>query len=392
MRRNSLSVLVPVLVIAGILLFRGDGEQIQRLSGFTMGTNYQVQIVDLPGAVSREQISSDIGTMLANLDTGIFSTYIADSELSRFNRHGLNEPFSASVELIEVLNLAGEIYRLTGGAFDVTVGSLVNLWGFGPLVPVIADTTANTTADAKADATADTTADTTADAKADDMANTIPDESQIAAAIERVGFDYLEIDTGRSEISKRRAIYVDLSAIAKGYAVDRVGDYLDSLGINNYFLEIGGELKMKGLKPGAESWVPAIETPRDSAPQIYELFYSGGEQIAVAGSGDYRNYFEVDGVRYSHEIDPGSGRPVTHNLAAAFVINDSAAKADALATAYMIMGLDAAISLIEREGHAAYLIYRTVDGGFDHYVSAEFRRYLGNRTANTQQAGEIQRP
>ena len=224
------------------------------------------------------------------------------------------------------------------------------------------------------------------------MANTIPDESQIAAAMERVGFDYLEIDTGRSEISKRRAIYVDLSAIAKGYAVDRVGDYLDSLGINNYFLEIGGELKMKGLKPGAESWVPAIETPRDSAPRIYELFYSGGEQIAVAGSGDYRNYFEVDGVRYSHEIDPGSGRPVTHNLAAAFVINDSAAKADALATAYMIMGLDAASSLIEREGHAAYLIYRTADGGFDHYVSAEFRRYLGNRTANTQQAGEIQRP
>ena len=173
---------------------------------------------------------------------------------------------------------------------------------------------------------------------------------------------------------------VDLSAIAKGYAVDKLAEYLDGLGAESYFLEIGGELKIKGVKRNGDSWVPAIEAPVDGVSRVYEIFYSRGETIAVAGSGDYRNYFEQDGVRYSHEIDPRTGRPVTHQLAATYVIDESAARADALATAYMIMGLDEARSLALRNNQAAYFIVKEGDGFADH-VTPTFLRYLSDAGA-----------
>lgn len=346
LRNHSFSVAFLAILFGFVFLFGDDEAQIQRLSGYTMGTTYQLQLVELPPDLSREEISGDVTSILHKLDTEIFSTYAANSELSRFNRHSLNVPFIASSEMIEVLQLALEISDLTAGAFDVTVGPLVNLWGFGPSVRL--------------------------------QDGELPSQQQLDGAMAMVGYRYLQIDEARSEISKSRDIYVDLSAIAKGYAVDQLADYFDSIGVEDYFLEIGGELKIKGLKPGNESWVPAIEAPVDSSSQIYEIFYSRGEQIAVAGSGDYRNYFEQDGIRYSHELDPRTGRPITHNLAAVYVIDESTAKADALATAYMIMGLDAAKALADRQNQAAYFIFKSANSQFDDYVTDEFRRYLGN--------------
>lgn len=347
LKRHSFSATFLILFLGSVFLFTG-GEAIQQLNGFTMGTSYQVQIADMPEDVDGEELADEIGELLAQLDTEIFSTYAVNSELSRFNRHGVDVPFIASARLIEVLLLAQEVSALSGGAFDVTVGPLVNLWGFGPDLAVF---------------------------------ETVPTDSQIDAARGRVGFQYLRINPSRQEIRKTRDVYVDLSAIAKGYAVDQLADYLDAAGVQSYFLEIGGELKMKGLKPNGDDWIPAIEAPLDTASQVYQIFYSRGDNIAVAGSGDYRNYFEEAGQRYSHEIDPRNGRPVTHRLAAAYVIDESAARADALATTYMILGPEAAEALAARQGQAVYFIYKRTDEGFEDYVSEPFERYLSNNEA-----------
>ena len=345
LKRHSFSATFLVLFIGSVLFFTGGDNDIQQLNGLTMGTGYQLQLVDMPQDIAIEDLAEDVGELLSQLDTEIFSTYASNSELSRFNRHAVNGPFIASNEMIEVLLMAQEISGLSGGAFDVSVGPLVNLWGFGPDLGVF---------------------------------ETAPTQSQIDAARDKVGFQFLRISPSSQEIRKTRDVYVDLSAIAKGYAVDQLAEYLDQLGVDNYFLEIGGELKIKGSKPGGEGWVPAIEAPIDTASQVYQIFYSRGDNIAVAGSGDYRNYFEEDGQRYSHEIDPRSGRPITHRLVAAYVIDESTARADALATTYMILGPDAAEALASRQGQAVYFIYKSDEGGFEDYVSPEFYHYLGN--------------
>jgi FAD:protein FMN transferase len=342
--RHSFAATFLALILGAVFFFTG-GDDIQQLNGLTMGTSYQVQIVDMPEDIAAQDLAADIGELLSHLDTETFSTYASNSELSRFNQHGVNIPFIASSEMIEVLLMAQEISALSGGAFDVTVGPLVNLWGFGPDLAVF---------------------------------ETVPTQSQIDAARTRVGFQFLRISPSNREIRKTRDMYIDLSAIAKGYAVDQLGEYLDQIGVDNYFLEIGGELKIKGSKPGGEGWVPAIEAPVDTASQVYQIFYSRGDNIAVAGSGDYRNYFEEAGQRYSHEIDPRNGRPITHSLAAAYVIDESTARADALATTYMILGPDAAEELASKQGQAVYFIYKSDSDGFEDYVSAEFGRYLGS--------------
>lgn len=344
LRRYTSTAIFLTFLFGSVLYFVGSDDILQ-LNGLTMGTSYQVQIVDMPGDIEAEDLAVDISGLLRQLDTETFSTYASNSELSRFNRHGINIPFVASSAMMEVLLMAQEISALSGGAFDVTVGPLVNLWGFGPDLAVF---------------------------------ETVPAQSQIDGERARVGFQFLQISPSTQEIWKTRDIYVDLSAIAKGYAVDQLAEYLDQAGVDNYFLEIGGELKIKGLKPGGESWVPAIEAPVEAVSQVYQIFYSRGDNIAIAGSGDYRNYFEEEGLRYSHEIDPRNGRPVTHELAAAYVIDESTARADALATTYMILGPDAAEDLASRQEQAVYFIYKSDGGGFEDYVSAEFNRYLGS--------------
>ncbi len=351
LRRHSFSITFLVLLLGFVLLSGGDEDELESLSGFTMGTSFNVQLLEIPRGSSREELATEISALLQRLDREVFSTYAPDSELSRFNRHPVGTVFIASTELIEVMSLGQEISRQTNGAFDPTVGPLVNLWGFGPEI---------------------------------DLLNAaVPPDSEIQALLDNLGYRHVLVDASTSQLRKTRDIEIDLSAIAKGYAVDQLAYYLDDLGVESYFLEIGGELKMKGLKPGGESWIPAIEAPVDTTSQVYEIFYSRGENLAVAGSGDYRNYFEEAGVRYSHEIDPRTGRPITHNLAAAYVIDDSAARADALATAYMIMGLEDARRHAQSNGQAAYFIYKT-ETGFADFATSAFSYYLGNQAAEIE--------
>jgi thiamine biosynthesis lipoprotein len=345
LRRHAFSLSFVTILVAFVFLSGPDDGEILRLTGYTMGTTYDLQLVDVPGDQPLAAISDTVDTMLARLDRQIFSTYAVDSELSRLNRHPLGQPFAVSTEMIDVLLMAEEIATLTGGAFDVTVGPLVNLWGFGPDIR--------------------------------EAPERVPGEVAIAAAEARVGHQYLQVDAASARVTRARDIEVDLSAIAKGYAVDKLGEYFDSLGLEAYFLEIGGELKMKGLKPGGDSWIPAIESPEASQTRIYEIFFSRGDTLAVAGSGDYRNYFEENGVRYSHEIDPRTGRPIRHNLAAVYVVDNSAARADALATALMILGAEQGRELAEEHDFGAYFISKTATGFSDFYTE-QFNYYLSN--------------
>jgi thiamine biosynthesis lipoprotein len=344
LRHHSFSALLLLALSGGLFFYTDDEFKLFELSGFTMGTSYNIQLVEVPDGLSQEEIALQVLEMLEELDKQIFSTYAANSELSRLNRHEVNIPFTASREMIEVLSLAIEVGQLSNGAFDVTVGALVNLWGFGPIINGNFDS--------------------------------VPEQKALDKALRRVGYQFIEIDKANSEIVKLSEISIDLSGIAKGYAVDELAAYFDGMSVDDYFLEIGGELKIKGYKPGEISWVPAIETPLVTDSQVYEVFYTKGESIAVAGSGNYRNYFENGGVRYSHEIDPRTGKPISHDLAAAYVIDGSAARADALATAFMILGLEQSIELAMRENLAAYFIFDDGGNGFSASVTAEFNHFL----------------
>jgi thiamine biosynthesis lipoprotein len=192
----------------------------------------------------------------------------------------------------------------------------------------------------------------------------------------KVGLDNLVIDEGASQVTKTADITLDLSGVAKGYAVDQVANLLSDLKVESYFIEVGGEIKIKGLKPDNQEWIPAIEAPVYGSSQLYALLRSLGETISLAGSGDYRNYYERGGVRYSHEIDPRTGKPITHNLAAVFVIDESAARADALATAFMVLGPREAQELILQEEIKALLIFRIENSQFQSFISDGFSRYL----------------
>jgi len=346
LKRHKFSLSFLAVLLVSLYFWQPDPSAIavHEFGGATMGTTYSVKVVDDRESASGELLALEVGEMLKALDREVMSTYSEDSELTEINKAAINEKLVLSDAMTEVLSLALDVNALTDGAFDVTVGPLVNRWGFGP---------------------------------EQRHQSRIPDQAEIDAMLVRIGSQYLDLDASASTLVKRTDVYIDLSGIAKGYAVDQLAKYLDGRGYSSYFIEVGGELRIKGYKPGEQTWVPAIESPVDTAPQVHNIFYAKGESIAVAGSGDYRNYFDLDGVHYSHEIDPETGWPVTHNLAAVYVIDASAARADALATAFMVLGTQRAFALAQRIGVAAYFISkREVQEGFDDLYTSQFAHYL----------------
>lgn len=321
---------------------------VQMLQGQTMGTTYQILVAEFPDSMSGNDLAAGIEQRLNRIDRELMSTYAPESELSRFNRSEPGEWFAVSPELAYVMQRALYYSELTQGYFDVTVGPLVNRWGFGPLTGQRVDQ------------------------------SRIPSDDEIRQLQQQIGYQHLQVSLDPPQVRKAQPVYVDLSGIAKGYAVDVVADYFDSLAMPSYFIEVGGELRIKGLKPDGSGWVPAIEKPVDSATaEVHQIFYSRGESLAVAGSGDYRNYFEQDGVRYSHEIDPFTGRPVAHTLAAVTVISQTAIEADALATAFMVMGEEKSFALAQELDLAVYFISKQADeDGFGERYTSRFASYL----------------
>jgi thiamine biosynthesis lipoprotein len=323
------------------------------LRGPSMGTSFTV-VLSGPAlgwdraALGRLQTEIDAELQAVNAE---MSTYLVDSELSRFNRAPAGKPVVVGPNLLEVVRLAKQVSAQSNGAFDVTVGPLVDAWGFGP-------------------------GGHRGDPDADERSAPTPE--RIAELQVLVGDAKLELDAGASTLRKRvPGLQVDLSAIAKGHGCDRVAAVLEAAGHHDYMVEIGGELRLSGANPGGEGWAVAIERPTADAVGV-QAVHSMFEltDVAVATSGDYRNYWTRGETRYSHTIDPRTGRPITHALASVTVVHpESAALADAWATALDVLGPDEGLALAERLDLAAYFLVRT-DTGFEVRASAGFGPYL----------------
>ncbi len=313
----------PLLFAALLLAACGDGRLPQLdLGGSALGTTFNVSIVEPPESLDTAALEADIVAELKRIDD-LASTWRDDSELSIFNADPSIDWIVVSAELCEALASTLEVSRVTGGAFDVTVGPLVNLWGFGP----------------------------------EGQVTEPPGDAAIEAAQEAVGYDKLEADCAAKLVRKDHArTYVDLSGWAKGHAVDKLATLLDGRDLVNYLVEIGGEIRVRGHNSEAARWALAIEAPSTSERVPHAVIRV--TDTSVATSGDYRNYFEYGGTRYSHTIDPRTGRPVTHNLAAVSVVHESAAYADALATALLVLGPEAGPALARELDVAAYFLVR----------------------------------
>jgi thiamine biosynthesis lipoprotein len=345
-RKNIIYSIILLLVVFGVFLYRQNQEPVVEeiiqsdritVSGKTMGTTYRVVYLD--GA--RRDFKASIDSVLTVFNQSL-STYIPDSELSRFNQSDslvFGLPY-----MLPVLKKSREIYERSGGAFDPTVGPLVNVWGFGP-----------------------------------DGART-EDSIDINKLLPLVGFDKVSFD----EEMVRKAqpgMYLDFSAIAKGYAVDVVASLLEESGISNMLVEIGGELVARGVNDKGEIWKVGINQPdeKDFTNELFNIVALDNK--ALATSGNYRNYYEVDSVRYSHTIDPRTGYPVQHGLLSATVVASDCMTADAYATALMVMGTQNAISLLDQVTELeAFLIYNDESGKMQTYVSKSLKPFISSVT------------
>ena len=291
--------------------------------GQTMGTTYMVKVFDPPSDLE-ETIAEAVDGELRRVNDQM-STYLKSSEISRFNKSDSTDWFGVSPQTVSVAEYALEVSRNTQGAFDPTVGPLVNLWSFGP----------------------------------EKRNRTVPSDSEIETTRKQIGYQSLEVRRDPPAIRKSiAAIQIDLSAIAKGHGVDRVVDLLSKRGAKNIFVEIGGEVRVLGDKAG-QPWMVGIQRPDSELNAL--LVRRPLREAAMATSGDYRNRFEVDGQLFSHTIDPRTGRPVTHDLASVTVIASNCMQADAWATAINVLGPDAGLQAAKDNGLDALLVSRTGD-------------------------------
>ncbi len=332
----SVSTLARCILACTALCLTGfDASSAGVISGQTMGTSYRIVLADpLPG-VRLAAIQADVDQALNQLEDQM-STWRPDSELSRFNTSASTDWFPVSRDTAFVVSEAKRIWKLSDGAFDPTVAPLIKLWHF-------------------------------AEAPGE---QTLPSDSEVEQARSAVGFEEIDVRLEPPALLKKRPeLQLNLSAIAKGYAVDLISKLLTEQVASGHLVEIGGEMRSSGRKSDGSSWTAGIETPDALPRQIHAALRLDDRSLAT--SGDYRNYFEVDGRRYSHTIDPATGRPVTHNLTSVSVLAEDCLTADALATAIEVLGPERGLELAERENLAIYFITRN-DHGFEVRASDSF--------------------
>lgn len=321
-----------------VFLRQPNGPEVREqwlFNGRTMGTTFTVKIIaPVEPTVTKEEVAAAVRDAVDTVDDRM-STYRPDSELSRFNDSG-TEPVEISPALFEVLAEAQRVAEMSGGAFDITVGPLVDAWGFGP-----------------------------------EGAVEPPDDATVERLLAEHGYRYLELDPEKRTARKTSpGLRCDLSAIAKGYGVDRVAGRLMELGFDDFMVEIGGEVRARGVNAEGRVWRIGVERPVAQRSGVWGAVELA--DVAMATSGDYRNYYERDGVRISHTIDGRTGRPVAHTLASVSVVHPSCMTADALATALNVLGPEEGRRLVEQEGVAALFLIRTPDGGFDEWESEDW--------------------
>lgn len=333
------------LIIGVFLLLLASGcqpgkeDKTLHISGLTMGTTWSVALLPPPGGTDVVALKQQLQQRLEQINS-LMSTYDPESELSRFNNQTSTDWFAISEETAEVIALSLEISRLTGGAFDISVGPLVELWGFG----------------------------------ARKRGEALPTEEAINESLAMVGYENIKLRREPAAVKKLiPQLRIDLSAIAKGYAVDVLAELLDRQGIQNYLVEIGGELQISGRRHDGGGWQIAIEKPLEDAREVATVFPF--TDTALATSGNYRNFYLENGQRYAHTLDPGTGKPIRHKLASATVLDPTCARADALATALMVLGEEKGRQFCEKNRIAAYfLIHESESIGV--YASSAFQKFV----------------
>jgi FAD:protein FMN transferase len=309
------------------------------LSGPTMGTTYSISIVAPPPDIDRTKLQAIVDSVLRQVDLQM-SGYRQDSEISRFNRSTAPDWFDVSNDVVTVVRAAHDVSEQSQGALDITVAPLVNLWGMGP----------------------------------EGEHPGLPDAEQIAKARGRVGYRHLQVRESPPALRKELPdLMVDLNSVAPGYAVDLLAGQLTALNISNFMIDIGGEVRVHGRNAKGESWRIAVERPVDAEPEPYAVMQL--DNSSVTTSGEYRHYIVREGRRYSHTIDPRTGRPVEHALASVVVVRPTSLEADAWATALNVLGEEAGFELAQRQQIPAMFI---VDHGgrLEHRMTRWFETYL----------------
>ena len=310
-----------------ILLSSCHRHEVNRkhVEGQAFGTTYSITYV-IPASDKRSLPHAQIDSLLADL-SHTFSIFDTNSIIYRWNK---GEDVELNEDFLNVLELSKQVSAATVGAFDCTVQPLVQLWGFGK----------------------------------DGVRHTVSDDT-LAAVRQFVGFQLIDLQ-GDSILRKDPRVQLNFNAVAKGYAVDRVSDWLVEQGYSNCLVEIGGEVAARGTKSG-KLWKVGIQVPTKTADGGRESFQSIElpDGSAVATSGNYRNYFEEDGVRYTHILDPRTGKPERTNLLSVTVLASDCATADAYATAFMVLGHDRSSEIVRQNPELeAWFIIAEEDGGF----------------------------
>lgn len=312
------------------------------LEGKTMGTFWRVSAIDL-SAARAEELRGKIQAQLDG-DDQLMSTYKNDSALMRFNQSKSTSPWPVSEAMADIVTESLRVGYKTNGAMDITVGPLVNLWGFGPNKQPVKT----------------------------------PDQAQIDDARAKTGLQHLSVinQSGQQYLQKDIPdLFVDLSTVGEGYAADHLARLMAEEGISRYLVSVGGALVSRGMNASDKPWRVAIQKPTDEQNAVQAILDINGHGISTSGS--YRNYYELDGKRISHVIDPQTGRPITHNLVSVTVVSPTALEADAWDTGLMVLGTEKAKEVVRQQGLAVYMITREGEG-FKTWMSPQFASFLVN--------------
>ena len=332
--------LFGLVTLIVVLSACGNGDSMESFGGPTMGSTYSIKYVRRAGLPAAADVRVEVEKILADIDRQL-STYRSDSDIERFNDLPANRCQKMPASILKLIRVGEQLSEQSEGSYDLTVEPLLNLWGFGP----------------------------------QGREEKVPAEQALAQARQRVGYQHLRIEG--DQLCKDAAVEVDFNSIAAGYAVDTIAARLEALGIHDYLAEATGELKAAGKKLDGSPWRIALEEPRDDQQVAERIVAVDG--FGLSTSGDYRNYFEQDGRRYSHTFDARSGAPVSHSLASVTVIHPSALMADGLSTLLLILGPERGWDYAEKHDIGAFFVIRA-DTGFVTRTSHAFERVTGGKT------------
>ena len=338
--KNKSQINYAILIFSFLLIFSCSQEKNYnaKIKGNTMGTYYFIEVIDVPVELKIKNIELEIKNTLKKANK-ILSNWDKDSEISIINKTDKTTAIKISDELNEVFKTAKEINAKSNGFFDLTLDPIIELWGFGY--------------------------------KSKQM-QIIPKDNQIKNILSLIGQkSFLKMNFDNNElIKKNKDIKINLSSIGKGYGIDLIGKKLDQLGINNYIINIGGDILTKGYNSKKENWVIGIENPNLKEKLIKEIVNLTNKGLAT--SGDYKNFFTKDGKRYSHIINPKTGKPIKHSTKSVTVIHENSMKADGWATAFLALGSLEGLKIADKE-KIAVLFIDEIDNKLIKFKSSAFK-------------------